>query len=344
VALSPAEAQAHLSDFLFRDGRLDEASERLTLAEQLDMDSPRVNVGAALLDIDRGDYGASDKRLSSLATPRDWLVAYLAGTAAADLTKQKGVLIGEGLETARRFFAAASAGRPAFPNAVARVAALELWTPEPPPAATAAAMARASTLAPGRPEYAWLHAQILVRRAEFDAARLVLEPLAEGPYPAQMRDDARKLLGDIPHLEATWASALLAAAAAPPIGGDRGIPEAPAWPVYRELQAGEERIEGVLEAIECVGDQEAVFHLKAGGVAATATTAQKYKVEHISYRDDLAGNVPCGPLNEPMAVYVTWRPATDKSGAKIAVAIEYLPKKETVRLPADLLSLNSTPS
>jgi hypothetical protein len=334
VALSPAEAQAHLSDFLLRDRRLDEASERLALAAQLDMDSPRVIVGAALLDIARRDYVTSDKRLNALATPQDWLVAYLAGTAVAELAKQWGVLDAAGLETARRFFAAASAERPAFPNAVARIATLELRTAEGPSAATAAAMAHASTLSPGRPEYALLHAQVLVRRAEFAEARLVLGPLTNGPYPAQIRDGASDLMGVIPHFEAARASALLAAGAAPPISADRGVPEAPAWPVYREKQAGEERLEGVLERIECVGDEGAVFHLKAGARAVTVTTAQRSKVDYIVYRDDLTGGPECGPLKEPMAVYVTWRPATDKSGAKIAVAIEYLPKKEAVRIPS----------
>jgi hypothetical protein len=74
-------------------------------------------------------------------------------------------------------------------------------------------MARASSLAPARPQYAYLHAQILVRRAEFTAARSVLGPLIEGPYTSQIRDDAKTLMEEIPQLEAAWASARLAAAA-----------------------------------------------------------------------------------------------------------------------------------
>ena len=210
--LSPAEAHAHLFDFLLRDGRLDEASEQLALAATLDVDNTRVIVGAALLDIAGRDYGKCDKRLRDLAAPRDWLVAYMAGIAAVELSHKRGE-IEQGLETARRFFAAARADRPDFPNAVARMAALELRTVVGPSAETAAAMARASSLAPGRPQYAYLHAQILVRRTEFAAARSVLGPLMDGPYTFQIRDDAKTLMGEIPHLEAAWASARLASAA-----------------------------------------------------------------------------------------------------------------------------------
>ena len=69
-----------------------------------------------------------------------------------------------------------------------------------------------------------------------------------------------------------------------------------------------------------------MFHLKAGGVAVTVTSPKMDDVDHITYRGDLSGTVECGALKQPMAVYLTWRPATDKPSAKIAVAIEYLPK------------------
>jgi hypothetical protein len=48
-------------------------------------------------------------------------------------------------------------------------------------------------------------------------------------------------------------------------------------------------------------------------------------VDFITYRDDLAGSVGCGPLKEPLPVYVTWKPGSEE-GAKTAIAIEFLPK------------------
>ena len=327
-SLPPAEAHAHLSDFLLRDGRLGQASEQLALAATLDADNTRVSIGAAQLDIARRDYGNCNKRLRGLAAPRDWLVAYLAGIAAAELAHQRGE-IGEGLETARRFFAAAGAERPDFPNAIARMAALELRTAVGPSAETAAAMARASTLAPGRPQYGYLHAQILVRRTEFAAARSVLGPLAEGPYTPQIRDDAKTLMGEIPQLEAAWTSARAAAAPRPVRAGKPDGLDTARRPVFRQLQTGEERFEAVLERIECLRGGGGVFHLKVGGVDVTVTSPKMDDVDHITYRDDLRSKVECGSLKEPTAVSVTWRQAPDKSRARIAVAIEYLPKVQS---------------
>jgi hypothetical protein len=285
-----------------------------------------VSVGAAQIEIARRDYASCHNRLRDLAAPRDWLVAYQAGIVAADLAHKQGK-IAQGLETARRFFAAARAERPDFPNAVARTAALELRTAVGPSAETASAMARASSLAPSRPQYAYLHAQILVRRTEFAAARSVLGSLVEGPYTPQFRDEAKALMGEIPQLEAAWASARRAKAAS--IGDMPDVPAEPAWPVFRELRAGEGRFAAVLERIECMRGGAGVFHLNAGGVALAVTSPKMSDVEQITYRDDLKGTVACGSLKQPMAVLVTWRPAPDKSRAKIAVAIEYLPKAKS---------------
>ena len=88
----------------------------------------------------------------------------------------------------------------------------------------------------------------------------------------------------------------------PPPGGDKPrVPEAPTRPVFRGLQAGEERVEAVLERIECLRGGGGVFHLKAGGVGVTVTSPRMDDVDHITYRDDLSGKVECGPLKEPMA-------------------------------------------
>jgi hypothetical protein len=49
------------------------------------------------------------------------------------------------------------------------------------------------------------------------------------------------------------------------------------------------------------------------------------EVDFITYRDDFKGTISCGPIKEPMRVYVTWRPGTGPD-TKRAVAIEVLPK------------------
>ena len=62
-----------------------------------------------------------------------------------------------------------------------------------------------------------------------------------------------------------------------------------------------------------------------GDQAVTAHAMKFDEVEFITYRDDLAGNISCGPWKEPMRVYLTWRPGAVE-GVKTAIAIEFLPK------------------
>jgi hypothetical protein len=116
------------------------------------------------------------------------------------------------------------------------------------------------------------------------------------------------------------------AATAPPATPAPEFPTPSAGrPIFRELQAGEQRVEGLLERIECPAGRP-VFHLKTPTLALTFTATQLPAVDLISYRSDVTGSVTCGPFKEPLAVYVTWRPASDGSGARVAIAIEILPK------------------
>ena len=49
-------------------------------------------------------------------------------------------------------------------------------------------------------------------------------------------------------------------------------------------------------------------------------------VDFITYRDDLGGAVSCGPLKQPMRVYVTSRTGSTPNQTKEVVAVEFLPK------------------
>jgi hypothetical protein len=47
------------------------------------------------------------------------------------------------------------------------------------------------------------------------------------------------------------------------------------------------------------------------------------EVEFITYRDDLSGSITCGPLEDSMRVYVTWRAGTT-AGERRVVAVEFV--------------------
>jgi hypothetical protein len=97
-------------------------------------------------------------------------------------------------------------------------------------------------------------------------------------------------------------------------------------PIFREIQTGEERMEAVLERIECVASGTIVFHIRTASGAGRMPALRMADVEFITYRDDLSGNVSCGPLKPPLAVYLTSRSDAGKPDTQIAVAIEFLPK------------------
>ncbi|MGE5834497.1 MAG: hypothetical protein ACM4AI_08480, partial [Acidobacteriota bacterium] len=300
-------------------------------------------------DIEKRDFESADKRLRALGPPADWLAAYLAGIAVADSSDEKpGRAEPQDVDAVRRLFDAAAAGRSVFANALARLVFLEMGSGGVPSVETRAAIERARSLAPGRHEYALIHAQVLARQSDFAAARAVLGPLLTPQYPDQMREAARRVMSYVVDLESYRAAAESRknAGTAPPVplppvvtakpdeppppipGGkpdDSMTTETRKW-VYRQVRAGEQRMEGTLDRIDCTSDGRPVFNLKTATGVVTFVASELAAVDLIAYRDDLKGSVGCGPFKQAMPVYVTWRPAGGGSSARIAIAIEFLPK------------------
>ena len=97
-------------------------------------------------------------------------------------------------------------------------------------------------------------------------------------------------------------------------------------PDFRMVQTGEQRIEGVLERIECPAGAAARFMVREASGLLPYEVARMADVDFISYRGDLTGGVSCGPLKEPLRVYITWHESPPPGRQKIVVAVEFLPK------------------
>jgi tetratricopeptide (TPR) repeat protein len=331
VTIVPAaDAEAFLSEFLIQQQRLDEAATRLAAAAKLDTANPRVTVVAALLDVEKGDYENAGKRLLAVE-PADWLVAYTAVVGLAAMAEGRRDVAPEHVEMARRLVGIVSQQRPAVPNALAQLATMELQSAAGPTKDTLQTIERARLMASGREDYALVHAQILARLSDFAAARNVVGPLMTPAQSPPLREAARSVMRYILQLQAAAQLQSPRAAepgsAAPPVTESSTAPDAK-WsrPVFRKLQAGEQRIDGVLERIECRVGGLAVFFLRTAAGPASAAAAALDEVDFISYRDDLSGSVTCGPLNAPLPVYLTWRPGSEPPDAKVAIAVEFLPK------------------
>ena len=267
--VTAGDAEALLAMFLAQQQRYDEALERLNRLPVGGADAwpalVRATVGVA-----RQDTATAEKALVGLPDSADWLVSYFAGTALAEVVSGRDDSGSDVLkQAARNFLETVQKTHPDIPNALARTVSLAVTGRAPVPPETIAMIERARALAPGRHEYVFLHAQVLARMDRFPAAAALLRALitvASSPYE---RDSATSMLRHVEELEKWKATAAVAA--------DKGLPAPPApsspsaprtsdnqpkfIPSWRVVGPGEERVEGVLERIECDA-KTAAFHVK----------------------------------------------------------------------------------
>ena len=112
----------------------------------------------------------------------------------------------------------------------------------------------------------------------------------------------------------------LLAQAAPPVR----VPAAPGGehPIYRPLQPGEQRSEGLLRRIVCSGKTAVTLVVKEKHDPVVKYTAPALgAIDFIVYDKDFRGPVTCEGFGDGRHVYVTWK-AEDKT--KRAIAVEFL--------------------
>ncbi len=301
--LPAADAEAFLAGFLVQQRRYDEAAARLSSAAKLDPDNVRLKLVSALLDVARADYDGAGKRLLALGDPADWLVAYSAAMGIARMVEGRGETPSpEQVQTVRRLLEVVRRQRAELPNAIARLATMELRSDAGPTSDTRVAIERARQVAPGREDYAFVHAQVLARLSDFAAARSVVGPMMAGAYGPELREPGRNLMGYIVRLEEVQrAPAPMSRGLRRRVRGAKPASEDDGYrPLFRKLQAGEQRIEGMLERIVCGAGGVPVFHLRTadGPVRAAAASLAGGGLHHPPRRR--SGSVACGPLKTPL--------------------------------------------
>ena len=96
-------------------------------------------------------------------------------------------------------------------------------------------------------------------------------------------------------------------------------------PVYRELKEGEERVEGLLQRVECPAGRPVSFVVKLNDRVAMYEAPRLDAVEYIAYTPDFKGPMSCGGRGKGDPVLVTWKAAGKQARA---VAVEFLPRGE----------------
>ena len=322
--IASGDVEGLLATFLAQQQRGDEARDRLDRLPAAGADAPWIALARAMLEPPQAEAAA--KRLTSLDAAGDWLLAYFAGSALAEALETRRRADPAEREAVQRFFQMAVKDGREIPNVLARTLTLELLNQQRPSDQTMLAFQRALRLAPGRDDYLILYARAMAQRESYPPAIALMRRLTASAYPAHVREAAQRAIEDFERaqtIETERASRELAPAA--PDREPETAPRPASEPMYRKTEEGEQRFEGTLQRIDCAS-RAVTFTVATADGPALARAASMERVEFISYRDDLPGSVSCGAQKDPLPVYLTWRPAPDGKGDRIAVAIEFLPK------------------
>ncbi|MGH9314841.1 MAG: DUF1570 domain-containing protein [Vicinamibacterales bacterium] len=314
--LGEGEAEAFLGDFLTAQQREAEAAARLEPAAH-GPDGARARIALARVR-------AAQKRLTdarallegSEALAGDWLADYAIGIAAAYAFAQQrpGTEAAAATAFARDAMRRVLAARPDLAHAWYLLASFALLDEAEVETAVSASR-RALALAPNRLEYAVRHAEALVRHRDYETARHILGPLLANPRAAPVGDHVRSLLAYISTLER-------AAAEAPDVEAPQDKTGRVSLLDFRKPQPGEARAAGMLTDVDCRPDG-LTLHVRINGQMSQFRTGRFQDVQFVTYRDELRGNIACGPREPEELVYITWRAA---GPGRIPVAVEFLPK------------------
>ena len=328
--MSAPEVSAFLGGLRIRQERVDEAATLVDAALEVERTHPHANVAKAQVDLARGDREAAAARLTTMAPANDWFVSYSAGTTLTDAIESGSDVPVARSDAARAHFAALARDRE-LANALADTVRLDIAGRKSASAEARKTIERARTLAPGRDDYAFLHARVLTELGEFALARAVLGPMMTPASPAHVRSNATNLMNYVVRMEERRRT-VEGSRAASSSSAERSTKSAPesieevsrSRPDFRAVEAGEQRVEGALERISCPAGAAVSFYVRTGAGVETFQAAKFDAVDFISYRDDLTGSITCGPIKEPQRVYLTWRRGA--GDVRTAVAIEFLPK------------------
>ena len=95
-------------------------------------------------------------------------------------------------------------------------------------------------------------------------------------------------------------------------------------PVYRKPKAGEQRVEALLQRIECPTGRPVTFILKGKDRVLKYQAPRLTAVEYIAYTPDFNGRVSCGGRTPAEPVILTWKAM---GATETVVAVEFLPRK-----------------
>lgn len=318
--MSEAEVEATLGRLLFQLQRDEDALARLNAAISLNPELPEAHATLGLLRLRQGRPAAAigPFRHANARDPRNILVAY--NYALVALQAHDARLPSPIEEAYIALDRAYLRDGPAEPIAVLGTIAGRLGRLDD----AERLLRTAATLAPTRTPTQIELADVYTRVGKFDDAREILSGLAAVAEGAQA-DSVALHRGWLAMAEARarLRVELATAAGLPGASRDQTIERTgtfPAPPGFRAPRVGEQRLAGLLDAIDCSsGLVVARMTTAAGPARFTAPSLDEVLIA--TYRDDVGRVLTCGVLDRREAVFITWR------GDHQMVALEFLPKE-----------------
>ena len=93
--------------------------------------------------------------------------------------------------------------------------------------------------------------------------------------------------------------------------------------VYRAVKPGEERVEGLLQRVDCPPGRPVTFIMKLKDGVAKYQAPRLDAVDYIAHTPSFRGPMTCGGRMPGDPVYLTWKTV---GGAPRVIAVEFLPK------------------
>ena len=330
-ALDDDEAEAYLAHIQSRIDRVDEARTRLAAIQKRNPKAGRAWMVLGVMHMREKKLSEAVAHLEKAAAlaPDDFMVQNAYGRALVMQMSATPAAAAKILPQTRQALERAAtinprSGRSAYLLGYAELAGGDV-------AAAVKALERAVQLEPRSEEVRILLAQALARQGEYEKATALLGPLIAFGRTTDVRAQARRVLGYMADRRTALASSAAPPTITPPPldtarpEGARGDGMRANVPLLREIQAGEQRVLGTLDAIDCANGT-IVLRVTSNGRALALMTKQFADVDFISYRSTAPGSVSCGPQKSRDRVYATYRADAATRGIDgIVVAIELLP-------------------
>jgi tetratricopeptide (TPR) repeat protein len=356
-AISEAQAAAYLNDVLARLGQPDAA--RVQLRDLIEKDAALARAACVLGLIELRDKRYDEalpllERAATLAPDDAWIQTAL-GDALIRRSEDPDGDARALLQHARAALARAADRDDASARTLATFGRAHLYEGGDPQRAFSA-LERAVKLVPGREEYRLLLGHALVLQGDYTRAATQLGPLVARAREPQIREYARRLLGEISraqNVETDRARAVEAGArraqAAETGAGSRDEPQPPppapdagrppdalertggaaldaragsrsrrmdSLPALREVRAGETRAFGFFASVDCGGKEGMVLRIESDRRIIRLAARSFDDVEFISYRKNGPSGVSCGDQRPLFPVLATFR-ASDRSASGV---------------------------